>query len=105
MSDVIECRLFGNPEIRLNGELVLFSFSKIDALIYYLLVTKSASRDEAAGLFWPDKNEQNAKKNLRNAIYQCNNLLGLELIKSPNKALLVLNDEINITVDVEQFCS
>ncbi len=103
MSDVIECRLFGNPEIRLNGELVLFSFSKIDALIYYLLVTKSASRDEAAGLFWPDKNEQNAKKNLRNAIYQCNKLLGIELIKSPNKALLVLNDEINITVDVEQF--
>lgn len=103
MSDILKCRLFGSPEIRLNGELVLFSFSKIDALIYYLLITKSASRDEVAGLFWPDKNEQNAKKNLRNAIYQGNKLLGMELIKSPNKALLVLNEDIDIELDVEMF--
>ena len=103
MSDILKCRLFGSPEIRLNGELVLFSFSKIDALIYYLLITKSASRDEVAGLFWPDKSEQNAKKNLRNAIYQGNKLLGMELIKSPNKALLILNDEIDIELDVERF--
>lgn len=103
MSNILECRLFGNPEIRLNGELMLFSFSKIDGLLYYLLITKSASRDEVAGLFWPDKNEQNAKKNLRNAIYQANKLFGIEVIKSPNKALLVLNEDIDIRVDVDRF--
>ena len=103
MSHVLECHLFGNPEIKLNDELMLFSFSKIDGLLYYLLITKSASRDEVAGLFWPDKNEQNAKKNLRNAIYQANKLFGIEVIKSPNKALLVLNEDIEIKVDVNTF--
>lgn len=101
----LSCRLFGNPEIRMNEELMLFSFSKIDALLYYLLVTKSASRDEVAGLFWPDKNEQNAKKNLRNAIYQANKLFGVEVIKSPNKALLTLSEEVEIDLDVDNFMS
>ncbi|MCM2140022.1 AAA family ATPase [Vagococcus fluvialis] len=103
MSDKLTCQLLGNPEIRLNDELMLFSFSKIDALLYYLLVTKSASRDEMAGLFWPDKNDQNAKKNLRNAIYQANKMFGIEVIKSPNKALLTLSEELDIEVDIDLF--
>lgn len=103
LSNRLSCNLFGNPEITLNGKVVLFSFSKIDALIYYLAVTKSASRDEVAGLLWPDKNDQNAKKNLRNAIYQANKLLGVEIISSPNKAVLVLNEALAIEIDVDSF--
>lgn len=95
--------MFGHPEIRLNNESILFSFSKIDALLYYLLVTKSASRDEVAGLLWPDKSDLSAKKNLRNAIYQANKMLGVEVISSPNKALLVLNKTIDIEIDVDIF--
>ncbi len=95
--------MFGHPEIRLNNESILFSFSKIDALLYYLLVTKSASRDEVAGLLWPDKSDLSAKKNLRNAIYQANKMLGVEVISSPNKALLVLNKTIDIEIDVDSF--
>nr|WP_126792440.1 AAA family ATPase [Vagococcus carniphilus]QNN72316.1 AAA family ATPase [Vagococcus carniphilus]RSU16236.1 hypothetical protein CBF28_04675 [Vagococcus carniphilus] len=103
MSNSLRCKLFGNPEILLNNQLILFSFSKIDALIYYLAVTKSASRDEVAGLLWPEKNDQNAKKNLRNAIYQANKMLGIEIISSPNKAILVLNEELNLEIDVVDF--
>ena len=95
--------MFGHPEIRLNDEAILFSFSKIDALLYYLIVTKSASRDEVAGLLWPDKSDQNAKKNLRNAIYQANKILGVEIISSPNKALLVLNGSVDLDIDVDNF--
>ncbi|MGX7024314.1 AAA family ATPase [Vagococcus hydrophili] len=103
MSNRLSCKMFGHPEIRLNNEAILFSFSKIDALLYYLLVTKSASRDEVAGLLWPDKSDQNAKKNLRNAIYQANKMLGVEVISSPNKALLVLNETVDIDIDVDNF--
>ena len=103
LADCLRCKLFGNPEITLNGQVVLFSFSKIDALIYYLSVTKSASRDEIAGLLWPDKNDQNAKKNLRNAIYQANKMLGVEIISSPNKAVLVLNEELDFEIDAVKF--
>ncbi|MEG2708830.1 MAG: BTAD domain-containing putative transcriptional regulator, partial [Vagococcus sp.] len=50
-------------------------------------------------------NEQNAKKNLRNAIYQANKLFGVEVIKSPNKALLTLSEEVEIDLDVDNFMS
>lgn len=103
LSNCLRCKLFGSPEILLNDKVMLFSFSKIDALIYYLAITKSASRDEVAGLLWPDKNDQNAKKNLRNAIYQANKILGFEIISSPNKALLVLNEDIDVEIDVDVF--
>ncbi|HCM89880.1 MULTISPECIES: AAA family ATPase [Vagococcus] len=103
MSNRLSCKMFGHPEIRLNDEAILFSFSKIDALLYYLIVTKSASRDEVAGLLWPDKSDQNAKKNLRNAIYQANKILGVEIISSPNKALLVLNGSVDLDIDVDNF--
>ena len=103
MSNHLRCKLFGNPEIILNGQLVLFSFSKIDALIYYLAVNKTASRDEVAGLLWPEKNDQNAKKNLRNAIYQANKMFEIEIVSSPNKAVLILNEELDLEIDVDEF--
>ena len=103
MGNYLNCRLFGTPEVSLDGEIVLFSFSKINAMLYYLLINKTVSRDELSGLLWPDKSDKNAKKNLRNAIYQANKSLGMELIISPNKSLLMLNDTINFTSDVAQF--
>ncbi|MGX4686618.1 AAA family ATPase [Vagococcus sp. JNUCC 83] len=103
MGSYLNCQLFGTPEVSLNGEIVLFSFSKINAMLYYLLINKTVSRDELSGLLWPDKSDKNAKKNLRNAIYQANKSLDMELIISPNKSLLMLNDSINLTSDVEQF--
>ncbi|MGY3779619.1 AAA family ATPase [Isobaculum melis] len=103
MSDKVYCQLFGNPQIRLNGESIFFSFSKINALLYYLLVNKTVSRDEVAGLLWPNKDEQSAKKNLRNTIYQTNKTLKGEYITSPTKVLLVLNEELDITSDIDLF--
>ncbi|MGX7059491.1 AAA family ATPase [Vagococcus humatus] len=103
MKNQVFCQLFGNPQVSLNGEPLIFSFSKINALIYYLVVNKTVSRDEAAGLLWPDKTEKNAKKNLRNTIYQANKMLGDDFISSPNKVLLVLNEELDITSDIDCF--
>ncbi|MGO3732367.1 MAG: AAA family ATPase [Vagococcus sp.] len=103
MANRLCCTLFGSPKVTLNGEVVLFSFSKINALLYYLLVSKTVSRDEIAGLLWADKSDQNAKKNLRNAIYQTNKALGVEIISSPNKSLLVLNEELDIVIDTDLF--
>lgn len=103
MDRTVYGQLFGNPQILLNGEPILFPFSKINALLYYLIVNKTVSRDEVAGLLWPDMNEKNAKKNLRNTIYQANKLLGEDYICSPNKGLLMLNETLPISSDVELF--
>ena len=87
----------------MNGEVIFFSFSKINALLYYLFINKNVSRDELAGLLWPDKNEQNAKKNLRNAIYQANKAFDVEVISSPNKSILTLNEALDIEIDTDLF--
>ncbi|MBP1040815.1 AAA family ATPase [Vagococcus sp. BWB3-3] len=103
MSKVVYGQLFGNPEIFVDGKLILFSFTKINALLYYMLVNRKVSRDELSALLWPDMDEKNAKKNLRNTIYQANKKLGGDYICSPNKFVLVLSDELPISSDVERF--
>ena len=75
--DKIYAKLFGVPQILKNGEEVFFPYAKINALIYYIVINKVVSRDEMAGLLWPDENERIAKKNLRNALYQAKKCLCL----------------------------
>lgn len=101
--DKIKIQLFGIPQIYVNDEKVFFPYSKINALIYYLIINKSASRDEVSGLLWPDDNEKNAKKNLRNALYQAKKCVGTDFIVSPKKSILEIDSSINIECDALEF--
>lgn len=101
--DKIEITLFGNPQIFLNGEAVLFPYNKINALIYLLATKNHATRDEIANILWPDENEKIAKKNLRNALYQAKKNMGIEFIISPKKSFLELNPDVNIVCDAIIF--
>lgn len=103
LSKEVYGQLFGSPQVFLDGQPVIFSFGKINALLFYMFVNKTVSRDEVAGLLWPEMDEKNAKKNLRNTIYQANKILGDDFIYSPNRKVLVLNQELKITSDVEKF--
>lgn len=99
----ISCKLFGVPQITKNGRSVFLPYAKINALLYYMLVTKTVSRDEIAGLLWPDEDEEIAKKNLRNAMYQAKKSLGEDIIISPKRSLLILNEDLDIETDVDLF--
>lgn len=103
MRKILRFRLFGNPQIYLDDEPVFFAFSKINALLYYLAVNPVISRDEIAGLLWPNKSEQSAKKNLRNTIYQANKVLQEDYIVSPNKSILQLNETLVVNSDAATF--
>jgi len=103
MRKILKFKLFGNPQIYLEDEPVFFAFSKINALLYYLAVNPVISRDEIAGLLWPNKSEQSARKNLRNTIYQANKVLDAEYIVSPNKSILQLNESLVVQSDVATF--
>lgn len=103
MHKKLSFQLFGSPQIYLDDEPVFFSFSKVNALLYYLVVHSSVSRNEAAGILWPNKSEKSAKKNLRNTIYQANKELDAEVIVSPNKTILQLSNCLTISSDVERF--
>lgn len=99
----IKCKLLGVPEILIDKKEVLFPYAKINAFLYYLLVEKTASRNEIAALLWPDESEKIAKKNLRNALYHTKKNLHPDIILSPNNTILKLNEEIDIYLDVDEL--
>lgn len=99
----IKCNLFGVPEIYKNGSKVEFSYSKIYAFIYYILIEKTVSRSEMAGLLWPEDTEKTAKKNLRNVLYHAKKNIDKNFILSPNNSILQLNEELDIFVDVLKY--
>ena len=70
----LKLKLFGPPKVYVNQKDIRFSFSKMEALLYYLAVMGEVNRDEIAGILWGDKENQVARKNLRNTVYQANKI-------------------------------
>ncbi|GEQ49651.1 BTAD domain-containing putative transcriptional regulator [Tetragenococcus koreensis] len=103
MKAILELELLGAPSIFVKGKPIFFSFAKVSALLYYLAINKFSTRDEVAGLLWPNMPDKSAKKNLRNTIYQANKELGAEYILSPNKANLQMNKELLVQSDTDKF--
>lgn len=103
MMNKITARLLGTPEVLYHGHRITFPFRKAEALFYYLLVKKQASRDELVNLFWPELQENIGKKNLRNAVYMIRKIFQADVIVSPQRAILRLSEEIHWEIDVDQF--
>ncbi|WP_028257179.1 AfsR/SARP family transcriptional regulator [Veillonella montpellierensis] len=103
MAEVLEVNLLGTPRIIKDGKEMFFSYNKVNALVYYIIIKKSVMRDELGGLLWPDKTEVIARKNLRNALYEAKKLLGENVFISPVKSVIQLNEETNIFIDVDRF--
>ncbi|KXG76454.1 AAA family ATPase [Thermotalea metallivorans] len=95
--------LLGTPKILYNGQQIAFPFRKAEALFYYLLIKRQATRDELVNLLWAEVDEDVAKKNLRNAVYMIRKVFHDDVFLSPQRAVILLNDEIQWEIDVETF--
>lgn len=75
---MFEVRLLGQFSLRLQGRPVELSSRPAQSLLAYLLLNQGASqrRERLAGLLWPDSNEANARRNLRQALWQIRRALG-----------------------------
>lgn len=63
-------RLFGYPQIEVNGQPVLLKQKKAIGLLVYLAVTgKGHGRETLASLFWPGYTRDSALANLRRTLY------------------------------------
>ncbi len=100
---VIKAKLFGIPTVMKDNEQINFPYRKAEALFYYLLVKKQASRDTLVNLLWSDTSEKSAKKNLRNAIYIIRKTIDEEVLISPKRTIIKLNDDINYIIDIDIF--
>jgi len=100
----IKVRVFGIPVvIGDSGNRILFPYTKLEALFYYMVINKKATRDELADLLWENCNEKYAKKNLRNAIYNISKLFKKDIFISPKRTFLALNPKLEIKLDLDIF--
>ena len=68
---MLEIRLLGQFNLQQEGEPVEIQSRPAKTLLAYLLLTreKHHPRERLAGLLWPDSTENNARKNLRQALW------------------------------------
>lgn len=98
----IEVRLFDIPSVKLDGKEVSFPFKRVDALFYYLICQKSATRQELVELLWEDCAEEVGYKNLRHTIYTLRKILGADLVLTNQKTEVRLNPERELRSDLER---
>lgn len=99
----VTMQLLKNPIILLDGRPVALPFKKAEALLYYLAVKKSITREQASTLLWDESDDQTARKNLRHTLYTIKKCFDLELIIFPQKQTLSLNPEITFDIDYDRL--
>ncbi len=93
--------LFEKPAVYWNNQKMLFPFAKMEALLYYLLVTGEATRESLAALFWGDMGDHAAKRNLRNTIYLLKKMFSVDLLITSARSKIALNPEVVAATDLE----
>jgi len=76
---MLKVNVLRTPGIELDGEAVSLPFKRADALLYYMVVRRSASRQELISLLWESDDEAKGLQNLRNALYTLKKALGGDL--------------------------
>lgn len=101
--NIIYVKMLGNFNVTIDNRKILFPYNKVQALFCYLIINKECTREKLAGLLWPEEEENKAKKNLRNAIYKIKKTFNLEILISPRKSIVMINPNIKIETDVNNF--
>jgi DNA-binding SARP family transcriptional activator/predicted ATPase len=97
----LQALLFGKPAVYWNNQKVVFPFAKMEALLYYLLVTGEATRESLAALFWGDMVDDAAKKNLRNTIYLLKKMFSVDFLITSSRSKIGLNPEVVAATGLE----
>ena len=100
---ILKAVLLQTPSVLLDSQPVSLPVKRAEALLYYMLVRKSASRQELISLLWEDCDEATGLKNLRNTLYSLRKALGGDLLLSPRKSLLVVNEAWEIDCDYDRL--
>ena len=89
---MLEVRLLGKFEVRIDGQAVEIPLRAAQSLLAYLILNASTPhrREQLAGLFWPDMPDSNAKGNLRQTLSRLRKAIGEKHI---------LSDDLTIAFD------
>jgi DNA-binding SARP family transcriptional activator/lipopolysaccharide biosynthesis regulator YciM len=91
---MLAVRLFGSPQLLLNGGVVSVPRRKSRALIYYLATrSEPISRERLLAFFWPDAERASGQQTLRSTLYGLRKALG--------EALVIDDDSVSLSTDSE----
>jgi len=99
----INIYFLGSPKVFVDKKRIYFPYKKAEALFYYLYFAKSSSRNNLTEMFWSDFDEKSAKKNLRDALYKIKKTFGFDILISPKRTTLMINDDYTIKSDIDNF--
>lgn len=95
----IRVHLLGQPCVIMDNIVVAFPYKKAEGLFYYLCWMKTITRSMAINIFWADCSENNARKNLRDALYHLKKTLNPEVITLAGNSTITLNPEVSVDLD------
>jgi DNA-binding SARP family transcriptional activator len=99
---MFEIRLFGTPTVCQNGEPLTIQRRSIRALLFYLAAAgTTVSRSLLSAFFWPDQAEENARKQLRQALTRLRAALPDGIIVTTSEGASLDYDLVH--VDVVEF--
>ncbi len=95
---MLEVRLLGQFTIKLDGVPIQINSRPAQSLLAYLLINagRAVRREKLAGLFWPDASDENARNNLRQALWRVRKSLDADGTYDPS---LLLVDDITVSVN------
>ncbi len=75
---MLEIRLLGRFEVKLDGRAIILSSRPAQSLLAYLALSAGTAhrREKLAGLLWPDSSDDQARRNLRQSLWQIRKTLG-----------------------------
>lgn len=102
---MLEVRLLGTPEAAADGHPVAVDTRKAIALLAYLVVEGSASRDFLATLFWADSSQERARATLRRTLSALRSATGDAVEADRNRVALtgaVTSDLGQVNAELEE---
>ncbi len=107
----LKLALFGQFQTTLDGSVIQsFESDKVRALLIFLALeaTHTHSRTRLATLLWSGYEEQSARSNLRQALYQLRQVIGDDVADPPflviTRQTIQFNPLAHYTLDVTTFC-
>lgn len=100
---MLSVTMLQTPRVELDGREIVFPFKRVDALFYYMVIRRSATRQELIALLWESCDDATGLKNLRNAVYSLKKTLGGNFLLSPNKTTLQVDPAWELDCDYDRF--
>lgn len=98
---IVNIKYLGIPTVTCDTRTITFKYQKAEAVFYYIAFHQATDRFRVMALFWPDEPEENARKNLRNALYSIRQAFGFPVFENQGQRMIMLTKQATFITDLE----